>query len=196
MAGTTNFVQVNPAAANQENDGTYAADPLTTGGVGVDDILPSPWLNKVWFQASTFICALAYVMANWGAGFNIVDTNLATLQAQILAFFQSLIGVPTCVRTDKTATYLSGTTYTNGSSSAVYEEVTLTATGSGTGDEFILSSIIDGATGPTQWITNDGRGACAIGFWVPPGKTFSATAVQHSGGTQPFGISQWTEVSF
>ena len=91
MAGTTNFLQTNPSAANQEDDGTYAADSLTTGGVGVDDILPSPWLNKVWFQCTTFICALAYVIANWGGGYTITDTSLATLKAQILAFFQSFV---------------------------------------------------------------------------------------------------------
>jgi hypothetical protein len=99
-------------------------------------------------------------------------------------------------RTDKTGTYLSGVTYTNSTSSSVYEEVTLTATGSGTGCEFILTSSINGLAGPTQWITNDGRGACSIGFWVPSGDTFSATATQNSGGAQPFSISKWTEDSF
>ena len=87
MSGTTNFLQTNPSGANQEDDATYASDTLTTGGVGVDDILPSPWLNKVWFQASTFICALAYVMANWGGGFTITDTSLATLKTNITNFF-------------------------------------------------------------------------------------------------------------
>jgi hypothetical protein len=86
MAGSTNFIQTNPSAANQEDDATYAADSLTTGGVGVDDILPSPWLNKVWFQPSTFVCALAYVIANWGSGFTITDTSLATLKTNLLNF--------------------------------------------------------------------------------------------------------------
>jgi hypothetical protein len=87
MAGTTNFVQTNPSAANQENDATYDSDSLTVGGIGVDDILPSPWLNKAWHQSSTFVCALAYVIANWGSGFTITDTSLATLKTNLTNFF-------------------------------------------------------------------------------------------------------------
>jgi hypothetical protein len=90
MAGTTNFLQQNPGAANQENDATYAADPLTTGGVGVDDLLPSPWLNKIWFQCTTFICAIAYVIANWGSGFTITDTSLSVLKTNLTNFFTGL----------------------------------------------------------------------------------------------------------
>lgn len=87
MAGTTNFVQVNPTAANQMNDATYDSNTLTTNGIGVDAILPSPWLNKVWFQASTFITALAAVIAGWGTGYTITDASISALQTQLTNFF-------------------------------------------------------------------------------------------------------------
>ncbi len=90
MAGSTNFVQVNPGAANQQNDATYDSDVRTTGGVGVNAILPSPWLNKVWFQSSTFIAALAAVIAGSGPGYTITDTNIATLETELTAFFASI----------------------------------------------------------------------------------------------------------
>lgn len=91
MAGTTNFVQVNPTAANQQNDSTYDSYSLTTDGVGVNAILPSPWLNKVWFQCTTFIAALASVIANFGAGFTITDATIATLETNLLDFFNSFL---------------------------------------------------------------------------------------------------------
>ncbi len=79
MAGTTNLIQFNPAQANQETDAQYAADPLVTGGIPVDGTLPSPFLNKVWYQASTF--AAAFNAALTQKGYSPSDANLATLQA-------------------------------------------------------------------------------------------------------------------
>lgn len=194
MAGTTNFLQTNPSAANQEDDGTYAADSLTTGGVGVDDILPSPWLNKVWFQCTTFICALAYVIANWGGGYTITDTSLATLKTNLTNFFTSLGGLATATRTNKTGTYLAGTTYTNSTGAAVFEEVTMAGPGGGgTGSDHTLRATIDGSPGPSSGISNAANGYAYIGFWVPNGKTFSV-AITDTSGTST--INQWTEVSF
>jgi hypothetical protein len=79
MAGTSNFLQHNPTAANQEDDATYAADSTRTGGIGVDQIMPSVWMNKIWYQASTFIAAFAGALAN--KGYNLSDANLSTLEA-------------------------------------------------------------------------------------------------------------------
>lgn len=90
MAGSTNFVQINPTAANQQSDSTFDSYSLTTGGVGVDAILPSPWLNKAWFQSSTFVAALAAVIANFGPGYTITDTSISALQTQLLAFFNNI----------------------------------------------------------------------------------------------------------
>jgi hypothetical protein len=196
MAGSTNFVQINPAASNQQTDSTYDTYALTTGGIPVDSPIPSAWLNKALFQPSTFITALAAVIAAFGPGYTITDTSISALETQLTNFFALLVGIPTCVRTNKTGTYLSGTTYTNNSGKATFQEVTMTATGVNPGADFALTSIIAGVTGPAAWITNEQYGSQSIGFWVPNGATFSATAAQIDGGTAPFSISHWTEVSF
>lgn len=77
--GSSNFLQHNPTAANQEDDSTYAGDSTRTGGIGVDQIMPSPWMNKIWYQSSTFIAAFAGALAN--KGYNLSDANLSTLEA-------------------------------------------------------------------------------------------------------------------
>ena len=69
MAGTTNFVQTNPTKANQQDDATYDSYSLTADGIGVDAIMPSAWLNKAWFQSSTFVAAIAAVIAAFGPGY-------------------------------------------------------------------------------------------------------------------------------
>lgn len=65
MAGT-NFLQVNPNAANQEDDPTYLADSLRTGGAATNALLPSPLFNKQSFQSSIMITALATALVNKG----------------------------------------------------------------------------------------------------------------------------------
>jgi hypothetical protein len=100
------------------------------------------------------------------------------------------------VRTSMTGTYVTGTTYTNSTGAAVFEEVTMAGPGAGaSGEDFLLSSTINGAQGPSAGITNDSWGYAHIGFWVPAGGTFSATVSSPNGHTGET-ISQWTEVSF
>lgn len=77
MAGSTNFVQHNPTEANQQPDFTFDADSLTTGGIGTDAIMPSDWMNKRWYQDSTFVAAFAQMMAN--KGYAMSDSNIGTL---------------------------------------------------------------------------------------------------------------------
>lgn len=79
---TTNFVQHNPTAANQEIDSVFDANSLTTGGIGVDAIMPSDWMNKRWYQDSTFVTAFAQMLA--AKGYTTSDANVATL-ASVLA---------------------------------------------------------------------------------------------------------------
>lgn len=329
--GSTNFLPFNPAQTNQEDDTAWAADSLRSGGIAVDDILPSPFLNKVWYQANGGVYAIMAMMA--AKGFTVNDTNLATLAAvlanilttadlpaglqsvswastlalnaakysgfqttlagattitisgqtagQVIGLLfvqdatggravtypgniigaaqpdptasvltaqlfkvdaalnlravspalsingqggvaigtfdaaagnfstlqvagaapagQALVGdgahyVPHVVaQTDKTGVYLSGVPQTNGNYPAM-EQVTLTATGSGTGCEFQLEAVVNGATPMKSWVENDGRGSCFLSFLVPPGATFTVTASQLSGGSQPFSISSWLEV--
>lgn len=81
MAGSTNFLQHNPTAANQENDAQYNADSLRTGGIGTDAILPSEWLNKIWYQSSTFVAAFTQMMSN--KGYTMLDADVNALAAQL-----------------------------------------------------------------------------------------------------------------
>ncbi len=79
MAGSSNFIQQNPSTANQETDAQYQADSLTTGGIGVDAILRSSWLNKYFYQQSTFVAAFCQMMAN--KGYALSDASITTLEA-------------------------------------------------------------------------------------------------------------------
>lgn len=79
MAGSTNFVQHNPTEANQLDDAAFDANSLTTGGIGTDNIMPSNWMNKRWYQDSTMVAALAQMLAN--KGYTVSDANISTLIA-------------------------------------------------------------------------------------------------------------------
>lgn len=76
---TTNFLQFNPGAINQETDPEYAGDSQRAGGYGTDSIVPSPLLNKFSYQASTFIAAFGQMMAN--KGFSTSDADAGVLAA-------------------------------------------------------------------------------------------------------------------
>jgi hypothetical protein len=82
MPGTNNFIQWNPTAANQETDAQYVADTLRSAGATNPSILPSATANKVLYQATTFIAALAQALAN--KNYNVSDASLSTL-AGVLA---------------------------------------------------------------------------------------------------------------
>jgi hypothetical protein len=81
MAGTNNFLQWNPTAANQENDSAYTSDTLRSGGAPTNAIFPSATANKLFFQTSTFVAAMAAAMA--AKNYNVVDTNLTNLQTSL-----------------------------------------------------------------------------------------------------------------
>ena len=82
MPGTTNFVEFNPTQSNQLSDSAYDSNALTTGGIQLDNILPSNWLNKIWRQANAFVTAFALMMAN--KGYSTSDVSVSTL-ASVLA---------------------------------------------------------------------------------------------------------------
>lgn len=78
MAGSNNFQQWNPDSNNQETDLQYTSDAQRSGGASVDSPLPSPTANKLFYQMSTMMTALALAMA--AKGYNVSDTNLVNLQ--------------------------------------------------------------------------------------------------------------------
>jgi hypothetical protein len=75
-AAPTNFLQWNPGQINQEADASYSADAQRTGGA-VSGIFPSELANKLFYQVSTFVAALATALVN--KGYEMQDTDLSTL---------------------------------------------------------------------------------------------------------------------
>ncbi len=125
------------------------------------------------------------------------NTNLTVnAEGQITAATNgSSAGSLSCTRTDKTGVYLSGVVYTNSSGGAVFEEVEMLASGSGTGADSVLAYTVDGVSHFGNGVWNQCSGHAQVSFWVPNGSTFSATATYIDGGTTPT-INKWTEVSF
>ncbi len=81
---TTNLLQWNPTAANQETDPQYLADSQRAGGATDPSLFLSPLANKAFFQWSTYLTALFQAFAN--KGFTTSDSNLNTLTAQCANF--------------------------------------------------------------------------------------------------------------
>lgn len=81
MAGSNNFIQHNPTEANQEDTAAFIANSLTSGGVGLDAILPHDWLNKRWYQDSTMVAAIGMMMA--AKGYVISDSDINVLAATL-----------------------------------------------------------------------------------------------------------------
>lgn len=79
----SNFLQWNPSAANQENDSQYAADAQRIGGAANPSVFTSATGNKLFYQVSTFIAALAQSLSN--KGYQMTDANMANLAAQFNA---------------------------------------------------------------------------------------------------------------
>lgn len=76
---STNFLQHNPTEANQDTDAQYLADNTRTAGLGVDQIVPSIWMNKILYQVSTFVAAFAQTLSN--KGYNCSDADINALEA-------------------------------------------------------------------------------------------------------------------
>jgi hypothetical protein len=82
---TTNFLQWNNPAVNQETDPQYLADSIRLGGAPTDSLLPSALFNKFAYQASTWFTAFSTMMANKGFSTSDADVNvLAAVFGNIL----------------------------------------------------------------------------------------------------------------
>jgi len=79
MPGSSNFQVFNPTGSNQENDASYTGDALRANGIQTNNLFPSPTANKLFYQVTTFISALAGALA--AKGYVLADTVLSTLQA-------------------------------------------------------------------------------------------------------------------
>lgn len=76
---TSNFLQWNNAAINQEDDAEYLVDSQRVGGAPVTGIAPSKTMNKFYYQVSTFVAAFGAMMA--AKGFSVSDADIGVLQA-------------------------------------------------------------------------------------------------------------------
>jgi hypothetical protein len=76
MASPTNFLVWNPSQNNQQTDGTYLLETERTGGA-TTGIFPANVANKLFYQCTTMVTALAQTMVN--KGFEMQDVDLATL---------------------------------------------------------------------------------------------------------------------
>jgi len=78
-----NIQQWNPNQANQENDAQYAADTQRLSGAANPSVFPSNTGNKMFYQLTTVLAALADSLS--GKGYTINDANRAALAAQFNA---------------------------------------------------------------------------------------------------------------
>lgn len=78
MAGSNNFLVFNPTKANQESDGTYAADATRAGGIAFDQIMSSVLGNKLFYQTSIMAAALGQMLAD--KGYTVSDASLVSLE--------------------------------------------------------------------------------------------------------------------
>jgi hypothetical protein len=85
---STNFLQWNPAAENQESDAAYAADAQRAGGAVVGSIFQSPLANKLFYQATGMVLAIAQTIT--AQGLNAEDSNIATLAANLQQAIRAL----------------------------------------------------------------------------------------------------------
>jgi hypothetical protein len=103
----TNFSQWNPGAANQENDATFQADSQRLSGAVNGEFWNDVLANKLLYQNSTFIRALALALVNKGyspqdgttpytadSSTNAAVSALATVFANILTNADDVVQVP------------------------------------------------------------------------------------------------------
>lgn len=76
MTGSNNFLQWNPAQNNIETDAQYLVDSMRLNGATAQ-IYPSNLHNKFAYQTTTFINALAQMLAN--KGYTVSDISLSSL---------------------------------------------------------------------------------------------------------------------
>lgn len=88
---TTNFLQWNPNAANQESDATYGSDSQRSGGAGVGSIFASVLANKLFYQLSIFVTALATALRNKGYTTTDGATSPSTALAALTAVLANLV---------------------------------------------------------------------------------------------------------
>lgn len=86
---TNNFQQWNPAENNQETDAEYTSDAQRADGSPIGVEFPSATANKLHFQISTMVAAIAAFMVAQGQ--NALDSNLSNLTVDFTAAITALV---------------------------------------------------------------------------------------------------------
>lgn len=145
---STNFLQWNPTLANQETDTAYAADASRTGGAGVDAIFPSSTANKLFYQMSTFITALANALVT--KGYTTSDASLSTLQGVLANVITSADINGNLVNVAYAPSVVFNCTTNNGFQITLTGNVTASSfSGMAIGQEVTLVFVQDGVGGRT-----------------------------------------------
>jgi len=115
---STNFKQWNPPANNMESDTNYNADTLRANGIpsgvgGSGVLAPSITHNKLFYQVTTFVTALANFLVGLGLSPNDGSASPSTALANLTAIFQSAFAQPTNTSTYKYSA-TGGSTSTTG----------------------------------------------------------------------------------
>jgi hypothetical protein len=90
--GTTNFQVWNPNQTNQETDIQYAADQQRSSGAPSGTIFPATTANKLFYQVTTMVTALAQAIAS--KGYSPTDSSL-TILTEILQQLAMAVDIQT-----------------------------------------------------------------------------------------------------
>src|SRR6266700_4933879 len=94
MPGTTNLLQWNPPALNQENDIAYNADSSRAGGAPLNAIFQSQLANKLFYQLTTFLAAFTQMLTSKGYSPNDGSANPSTAVNNLAGILNDIITSP------------------------------------------------------------------------------------------------------
>jgi len=88
---SNNFLPFNPNALNQENDAAYNGDSQRSGGAAFNSIFTSPLANKLFYQLSIMVAALAGALTGKGYAPNDGSANPATALTNLQAILANIM---------------------------------------------------------------------------------------------------------
>lgn len=91
MPGSSNFLVFNESCFNQESDAEYAPDSTRLTGITFNQILSSLLGNKMFYQSSIAVAALAASLASKGYNPNDGSANPPTALVDLTTVFNNII---------------------------------------------------------------------------------------------------------
>ena len=150
---STNFLQWNPTESNQETDAAYEADSLRSGGIQLNNLLPSIMLNKLFYQQSTMNAALAQMLVN--KGYSPMDTSVSALAAVLANILTNADTQPLVVEVTFSATAVFNRAAAQSFQMEVTGNCTPSFVGAQAGQLTTFNLVTDGTFGHTfLWPSN------------------------------------------